>query len=157
MTSELEAQAVYCTKEMFEKQGGKGHLAQDPIFIVGLPRAGSTLLEQIIASHSQVDGTLELPNILSLSYRLRGKERAKVNGKYPRILHDLSEEQLKSFGEQFIEETRIHRQSAPFFIDKVPNNFRHIGLIHLILPNACLLYTSPSPRDATLSRMPSSA
>lgn len=151
MTEELEGQAQICTAELFEKQGGKGHLAPDPIFIVGLPRAGSTLLEQIIASHSQVDGTLELPNILSLSYHLRGRQRAKINGRYPDILHDLTEEQLKSFGERFIEDTRIHRKEAPFFIDKMPNNFRHIGLIKLILPNAKIIDARRHPMACCFS------
>ena len=151
MTEELEGQAKICTAELFEKQGGKGCPAPDPIFIVGLPRAGSTLLEQIIASHSQVDGTLELPNILSLSYHLRGRERAKINGRYPGILHDLTEEQLKTFGERFIEETRIHRKDAPFFIDKMPNNFRHIGLIKLILPHAKIIDARRHPMACCFS------
>lgn len=151
MTRELEAQAEVCTADLFEKQGGKGHDAPDPIFIVGLPRAGSTLLEQIIASHSQVDGTLELPNILALSFRLRGRERAKVDGRYPCILHELPEEKLKEFGQQFIEDTRIHRQGAPFFIDKMPNNFRHIGLINLILPNAKIIDARRHPMACCFS------
>ncbi|WP_409434107.1 tetratricopeptide repeat-containing sulfotransferase family protein [Litorimonas sp. RW-G-Af-16] len=151
MTTELEAQARVCTKDLFAKQSGKGCPAPDPIFIVGLPRAGSTLLEQIIASHSQVDGTLELPNILSLSYRLRGKERAKIDGRYPAILHDLTAEQLTEYGEQFIEDTQIHRQGAPFFIDKMPNNFRHIGLIHLILPNAKIIDARRHPMACCFS------
>jgi tetratricopeptide (TPR) repeat protein len=151
MTAELEAQATVCTKELFEKQAGKGCPAPDPIFIVGLPRAGSTLLEQIIASHSQVDGTLELPNILSLSFQLRGRERAKVDGQYPRILHDLPAEKLVEFGERFIEDTKIHRQGAPFFIDKMPNNFRHIALIKLILPNAKIIDARRHPMACCFS------
>lgn len=151
MTEELQAQAAICTKSLFDRQSGKGHPAPDPIFIVGLPRAGSTLLEQIIASHSQVDGTLELPNILSLSFQLRGRERAKVDGRYPRILHDLSAEQLRTYGERFIEETRIHRQGAPYFIDKMPNNFRHIGLIKLILPNAKIIDARRHPMACCFS------
>lgn len=151
MTAELEAQAAICTKSLFDKQGGKGCPAPDPIFIVGLPRAGSTLLEQIIASHSQVDGTLELPNILSLSFQLRGRQRTKADGQYPRILHDLPEEKLKAFGERFIEDTRIHRQGAPFFIDKMPNNFRHIGLINLILPNAKIIDARRHPMACCFS------
>ena len=151
MTEELEGQARICTAELFEKQSGKGHPATDPIFIVGLPRAGSTLLEQIIASHSQVDGTLELPNILSLSYHLRGRERAKINGRYPQILHDLTQEQLQTFGERFIEDTRIHRQGAPFFIDKMPNNFRHIALISLILPHAKIIDARRHPMACCFS------
>ena len=149
--AELQAQADVCTKELFEKQGGKGHPAPDPIFILGLPRAGSTLLEQIIASHSQVDGTLELPNILSMSYQLRGRKRAKINGRYPRILHKLSEEKLQELGKRFIEDTQIHRKGAPFFIDKMPNNFRHIGLINLILPNAKIIDARRHPMACCFS------
>ncbi|MFQ5562324.1 MAG: sulfotransferase [Parvularculaceae bacterium] len=145
MEEELRLQAEVCTEALFEKQGGKGFSAPDPIFILGLPRAGSTLLEQILASHSQVDGTLELPNILALSHRLRRGKRKNGQPPYPQILNDLSEEQLNQFGRKFIEDTRVHRQGAPFFIDKMPNNFRHIGLIHLILPNAKIIDARRAP------------
>ncbi len=151
MTTELKIQAEICTSELFQMQGEKGYDAPDPIFIVGLPRAGSTLLEQIIASHSQVDGTLELPNILSLSYQLRGRARARSDTHYPRILHDLTQEKLKKFGEKFIEDTRIHRQGSPFFIDKMPNNFRHIALIKLILPNAKIIDARRHPMACCFS------
>jgi len=127
-----------------------GHIAPDPIFILGLPRAGSTLLEQIIASHSQVDGTLELPNILTLANRLSRRKKAE-QADYPRLLPDLTPEQLESFGKSFIEDTRIHRQDAPFFIDKMPNNFRHIGLIHLILPNAKIIDARRHPMACCFS------
>jgi tetratricopeptide (TPR) repeat protein len=139
MEEELAAQATICTPDLFAKQAGKGCPARDPIFIVGLPRAGSTLIEQVLASHSQVDGTLELPNILALSHRLRGRKRVSDSTVYPRILHDLDAEKLRELGEDYIENTRIHRQGAPFFTDKMPNNFRHIGLIKLILPNAKII------------------
>tara|TARA_R110002096_G_scaffold1542_2_gene8141 strand:+ start:3976 stop:6003 length:2028 start_codon:yes stop_codon:yes gene_type:complete len=139
MEEELEAQASICTPDLFEKQAGKGCPAPDPIFIVGLPRAGSTLIEQILASHSQVDGTLELPNILALSHRLRGRKRVSDRTFYPRILHDLDAGKLRELGEDYLENTRIHRQGAAFFTDKMPNNFRHIALIKLILPNAKII------------------
>mgnify|MGYP003663760437 FL=1 len=139
MEEELEAQASICTPELFDKQAGKGCPAPDPVFIVGLPRAGSTLIEQILASHSQVDGTLELPNILALSHRLRGRNRVSDRTFYPRVLHDLDAGKLRALGEDYLDNTRVHRQSAPFFTDKMPNNFRHIGLIKLILPNAKII------------------
>lgn len=151
MEEELEAQASVCTAGLFAKQGGKGCEAPDPIFIVGLPRAGSTLLEQILASHSQVDGTLELPNILALSHRLRGRKRVSDKTRYPRILHELTPEQLRELGEDYIENTRIHRQGAPFFTDKMPNNFRHIGLIKLILPNAKIIDARRAPMACCFS------
>lgn len=151
MEEELEAQASVCTAELFEKQGDKGCPAPDPIFIVGLPRAGSTLLEQILASHSQVDGTLELPNILALSHRLRGRKRVSDKTRYPAILHDLAPQQLRELGEDYIENTRIHRRGAPFFTDKMPNNFRHIGLIKLILPNAKIIDARRAPMACCFS------
>ncbi|MDJ0979649.1 MAG: sulfotransferase [Erythrobacter sp.] len=149
MSLELARQREFCTPDLFEKHAGGGHEAPDPIFILGLPRAGSTLLEQILASHSQVDGTLELPNIPALAHRLRGR-KAGVS-RYPEILHDLAPEQLAKFGEDFIENTRVHRQGARFFIDKMPNNFRHIGLIHLILPNAKIIDARRAPMDCCFS------
>ena len=139
MTEELGAQRRVCTAGLLARGAGAGHPAGDPIFVVGLPRAGSTLLEQILSSHSMVDGTLELPNILSLSQQLRRRGRDGGGPDYPEILAALPDEELEAFGRQYIEDTRIHRQDAPFFIDKMPNNFRHIGLIHLILPNAKII------------------
>ena len=151
MQAELSAQTTHCTQDLFEKQSGKGCPAPDPIFIVGLPRAGSTLIEQILASHPQVDSTLELPNILSLAHRLRGRSQITDRDRYPRILHDMSKEDLGALGEDYIENTRIHRQGAPFFTDKMPNNFRHIGLIHLILPNAKIIDARRNPMDCCWS------
>jgi tetratricopeptide (TPR) repeat protein len=151
MTKELTGQAEHCGTDLFEKQAGKGHAAIDPIFILGLPRAGSTLIEQIIASHSQVDGTLELPNILSMAFQLRGRDRKAEGGRYPRILHDLPADKLKQMGERYIAETKIHRKGAPFFIDKMPNNFRHIALIKLILPNAKIIDARRHPMACCFS------
>ena len=139
MTDELRAQHEVCTAGMLSRGAEAGHSAGDPIFVVGLPRAGSTLLEQILSSHSRVDGTLELPNVLSLAQQLRRRGRSGPEQDYPDILVELSDEELRQFGLQYIDDTRIHRKSAPFFVDKMPNNFRHIGLIHLILPNAKII------------------
>lgn len=149
MQDELRRQAEHCTPDLFAKHAGSGHPAPDPVFIVGLPRAGSTLLEQILASHSQVDGTLELPDILALAHRLRGRKAGA--SLYPQILHDLDAEQLAKMGSDFIDNTRIHRGAAPFFIDKMPNNFRHIGLIKLILPNAKIIDARRDPMDCCFS------
>jgi len=151
MSEELRAQHKACTAELFAQRSGVGHSAPDPIFIVGLPRAGSTLLEQILSSHSQVDGTLELPNILSLSQRLRRRGRQNAGSRYPDILWEISDEELKTFGEQFITDTRIHRKGAPFLIDKMPNNFRHIGLIHLMLPTAKIIDARRHPMACCFS------
>ncbi len=151
MLAEFEAQKRYVTADVIAQQSGQGCNAPDPIFIVGLPRAGSTLIEQILASHSQVDGTLELPNILSLAHRLRGRNLVSDRDRYPRILSELSAEDLTALGADYIENTRVHRQSAPFFTDKMPNNFRHIGLIHLILPNARIIDARRAPLDCCWS------
>jgi tetratricopeptide (TPR) repeat protein len=131
----VQAQIDVCTRELFEKRSHLGLDSPDPIFIVGLPRAGSTLLEQILASHSLVDATMELHDILGLAQRLRGRT-AEKSPRYPRILRELDDSYFRRFGEQYIENTRVYRGSAPYFIDKMPNNFLHIGLIRLILPNA---------------------
>jgi hypothetical protein len=151
MHAEFDAQKTAGTADLFLEQGGKGNPAPDPIFILGLPRAGSTLIEQILASHPDVDGTLELPNILSLAHRLRGRKQLTDRQRYPRILHELAADELKTLGEDYIENTRIHRQGAPFFTDKMPNNFRHIGLIHLILPNAKIIDARRNPMDCCWS------
>jgi tetratricopeptide (TPR) repeat protein len=139
MSDDLRAQRDACSAELFAAHSGAGCEAPDPIFVVGLPRAGSTLIEQILSSHSRIDGTLELPNILSLSQRLRRRGRQAGGTPYPALLAELSPEELEEFGEEFIRDTQIHRQGAPLFIDKMPNNFRHIGLIRLILPNAKII------------------
>ena len=151
ITEEFQLQKQVCTTSLFSEFSGSGCEASDPIFIVGLPRAGSTLLEQILSSHSQVDGTLELPNILSLAHRLRrGLPDIDVAG-YPEILPHLSRTQLQEFGQAFIEDTRVHRLGAPMFIDKMPNNFRHIGLIKLILPNARIIDARRHPMSCCFS------
>jgi tetratricopeptide (TPR) repeat protein len=151
MSEDLNAQRDVCTREFFERKTGIGCDAPDPIFIVGLPRAGSTLLEQILSSHSMVDGTLELPNILSLSQRLRRRGRGADHSDYPQILAEITDEEFRAFGEAFIRDTRIHRQDAPYFIDKMPNNFRHIGLIRLILPNAKIIDARRHPMACCFS------
>ncbi|MFT6016687.1 MAG: tetratricopeptide (TPR) repeat protein [Candidatus Azotimanducaceae bacterium] len=151
ITEEFELQKQVCVPSLFAAHAESGHKAQDPIFILGLPRSGSTLLEQILSSHSLVDGTLELPNILSLAHRLRrGLPNIDVSG-YPEIMPHLNAGQLEEFGQAFIENTRIHRQGAPFFIDKMPNNFRHIGLIKLILPNAKIIDARREPMACCFS------
>ena len=148
-TKECDEQVSACTPEIFARQ--TGCQAPDPIFILGLPRAGSTLLEQILSSHSMVDGTLELPNVLSISGKLRRLGQRQGNQKYPFNLADLSAEQLTTLGEEYIRDTKIHRQSAPFFIDKMPNNFRHIGLIKLMLPNAKIIDARRDPMSCCFS------
>ena len=148
-TQECDDQIAACTRHVFERE--TGHMAPDPIFILGLPRAGSTLLEQILSSHSMVDGTLELPNVLSISGKLRRLGQREGHQKYPFNLKDLSAEQLATLGEEYIRGTQVHRLGAPFFIDKMPNNFRHIGLIKLMLPNAKVIDARRDPMSCCFS------
>jgi tetratricopeptide (TPR) repeat protein len=148
---EMQAQRRLCTREFFSERESWGHPAPDPIFIVGLPRAGSTLIEQILSSHSEVDGTLELPNILSLSHRLRREKRDGVRPGYPDIVEQLTADEFQGYGEAFIDDTRIHRRDAPYFTDKMPNNFRHVGLIRLILPNARIIDARRHPMSCCFS------
>ena len=151
MNKELQAQIDVCDEKFFEKLGNGGHDANDPIFILGLPRAGSTLIEQILASHSMVDGTLELPNILSMAQSFRGDDIYGNLGNYPKTMRSLTLEKRQELGKSFIDDTRIHRKNAPRFTDKMPNNFRHIGLIHLILPNAKIIDARRYPLDCCFS------
>jgi tetratricopeptide (TPR) repeat protein len=140
LSEQVEAQKSVFTPEFFTAHQDAGDQAPDPIFIVGLPRAGSTLLEQILASHSQVDGTMELHNILGLAARLSGDKSG-----YPAVVNDIDNEYFERFGKQFIEETQCYRQGAAFFIDKMPNNFMHIGLIKTMLPNAKIIDARRDP------------
>ena len=151
MNKELQAQIDVCDEKFFEKLDIGGHEANDPIFILGLPRAGSTLIEQILASHSMVDGTLELPNILSMAQSFRGDDIYGNLGNYPKTMRSLTLEKREELGKSFIDDTRIHRKNAPRFTDKMPNNFRHIGLIHLILPNAKIIDARRYPLDCCFS------
>ncbi len=151
LTSEFKAQTEVFDDAFIASHANTGFTSPDPIFIVGLPRSGSTLLEQILASHSQVDGTMELPNMLALAQKLRRGERMSAVNHYPGILKELPAEQFLEFGEKFIDETRVHRGSAPFFIDKMPNNFRHVGLIKLMLPNAKIIDARRHPMGSCFS------
>ena len=134
----LRLQATVCTAEFLAAREGLGCPRPDPIFIVGLPRSGSTLIEQILSSHSKVEGTLELPEIPRLVQQFRTR-KAGETPRYPGVLAELSPEELRRMGEIYLEETGVYRQRAPFFIDKMPGNFHDIGFIHLILPNAKII------------------
>ena len=138
-------------RNFFEQRRGWGCPAPEPIFVVGLPRAGSTLLEQILASHSQVEGTAELPDIIAMSRKLGKKSRKNPASDYPEVLTTLSEEQVCELGESYMSTTQVQRRGAPFFIDKMPNNFHHVGLIHLILPNAKIIDARRHPMAGCFS------
>jgi tetratricopeptide (TPR) repeat protein len=137
------------TADFFRAREGMGAQARDPIFIVGLPRAGSTLIEQILASHSAVEGTMELPEIISITRALRADARGST---YHDALARMNADELRALGEQYIERTRIHRKlGRPLFIDKMPNNFMHVGLIRLVLPNAKIVDARRHPLACCLS------
>jgi tetratricopeptide (TPR) repeat protein len=144
-------QAAVCSQEFFAARQGVGCPRPDPIFIVGLPRSGSTLLEQILASHTEVEGTMELADIPRLVHRLQGREYQEANPRYPGVLAELTAEQLRGFGEKYLADTQVYRTGKAFFIDKMPNNFRHIGLIHLMLPNAKIIDARREPMACCFS------
>jgi len=139
-TSRVAYIRKHYTREFFAARAGSGCAAPDPIFVVGLPRAGSTLIEQILASHSRVEGTMELPEIATLTGELRRQAARGAAMPYHHALAALDAGALRALGERYLAATRIQRKTAkPFFIDKMPNNFMHVGLIHLMLPNAKII------------------
>jgi tetratricopeptide (TPR) repeat protein len=140
------------TRPFFESRAGVGCPAPDPIFVVGLPRSGSTLIEQILASHSQVEGTMELPDVM-MRARAVGARTSRAGGSaYPRALEKYSADELRALGEQYLAQTRIQRKTpAPIFIDKMPNNFAHVGLIHLMLPNSKIIDARRHPLGCCFS------
>jgi tetratricopeptide (TPR) repeat protein len=139
------------TPAFFADRRDGGSPARDPIFIIGLPRSGSTLIEQILASHSAVEGVMELPDIGVIAAGLFAGSRAPVEA-YPALLADLSSAERTRLGDLYVERTQIHRKTGrPLFIDKMPNNFRHIGLIRLILPNATVIDARRQPLAAGFS------
>ncbi|MEO1311028.1 MAG: sulfotransferase [Pseudomonadota bacterium] len=139
MQAEFDAQKAFFTPERVDALSDAGAGSTASIFIVGLPRAGSTLIEQILASHSEVEGTLELPHILALAHRLNGRRRLGDDPRYPGVLEGTDAAKRAEYGERYLADTAIYRTGAPRFTDKMPNNFRHIGLIRTILPNARII------------------
>ena len=146
-------QIEVCTPEFFAARSGVGAPNPDPIFIVGLPRSGSTLVEQILASHSRVEGTQELYDIQRILLDLQGARSGLDGPRYPGVLADLAPEDFCRLGELYITDTRAYRKNKPFFIDKMPNNFRHIGLIHLMLPNAKIIDVRREPMACCFSNL----
>ena len=151
LSQRLNLQTTVCDDVLFKQRKNSGCQAPDPIFIVGLPRSGSTLLEQILASHPQVDGTQELPNIAAFAFELDGRRRLQDAPQYPACLTSIPDSELAAMGQKYLDDTQIHRGQAPFFIDKMPNNFRHIGLIQLILPNAKIIDARRHPMACCFS------
>jgi tetratricopeptide (TPR) repeat protein len=143
--------ALYAAR-FFAERAGQGAAEADPIFILGMPRAGSTLVEQILSSHSLVEGTMELPNIPQLAAELAGREDQDAEVRFVRAVAALGAEDLRALGERYLVATRVQRKtSAPFFIDKMPNNCLYVGLIHLILPNAKIIDARRHPLGCCFS------
>lgn len=143
--SNTRQQMETCTKEFFASRRSFGVDCPDPIFIVGLPRSGSTLLEQILASHSMVEGTQELDDVQRIVVGLQGREPDLDNPLYPRVLAGMRPNDFRFLGEKYLADTRSYRAGKSIFIDKMPNNFRHIGLIHLMLPQAKIIDARRAP------------
>jgi tetratricopeptide (TPR) repeat protein len=146
-------QIEVCTAEFFASRVSTGVPDPDPIFIVGLPRSGSTLLEQILASHSQIEGTQELSDIQRIVAGLQGVQPDVSSPRYPDVLAELASEDFRKLGERYLTDTRAYRRNKPFFIDKMPNNFRHIGLIHLMFPNARIIDARREPMACCFSNL----
>jgi len=154
-------QIEVCTAQFFAVRVGIGVPDPDPIFVVGLPRSGSTLIEQFLASHSQVEGTQELSEIQRIVLGIGNTEsglgdprlRTVKENAYPGVLAELAPEDFRRLGERYITDARAYREHKPFFIDKMPNNFRHIGLIHLILPNAKIIDVRREPMACCFSNL----
>ncbi len=136
------------TRELLERHAGGGFESDAPIFIVGLPRSGSTLIEQILASHSRVEGTLELSTLGEVAVST-GRYRGRLE--YPEAVRELRGRDFRAYGRQYIDETRAFRRTdRPRFTDKLPNNFSHVGFAHLILPNARIINARRHPLDSCL-------
>ena len=151
-TDHLRRSKATLTRELFAERRGSGSDAPDPIFIVGLPRSGSTLVAQILSSHSSVEGTMELPDIIGMARMLGGRKLRSQESRYPEVLASLDAKDFHALGEQYLSQTRIQRKrGAPFFIDKMPNNFQHIGLIHLALPRAKIIDARRHPLGCCFS------
>jgi tetratricopeptide (TPR) repeat protein len=147
------AQIRVCTADLFAAHAGAGVAEPGPIFILGLPRSGSTLIEQILASHPKIEGTGELQEIERIARDLQGRERNPERPRYPGVLAEMQREDFRRLGERYLNRTRSHRTGRPYFIDKMPNNFQHIGLIHLMLPEAKIIDVRREPMACCFSNL----
>jgi tetratricopeptide (TPR) repeat protein len=144
-SGEVDSMIEHCADGFLEPGG---HTSSEPIFILGLPRAGSTLLEQILASHSAVEATAELPLISQIAGELGGGRRRSEQNLYPQCLTSMSQDQRESLGQRYLDGASTYRTGKSFFIDKMPNNWVHIGLIKTILPNATIIDARRHPMAA---------
>lgn len=151
-SAEVAATAQAFTGALLAEMGPGGCPAADPIFIVGLPRSGSTLVEQILASHSQVEGTMELSEMMVIASRLQSRVDQGEFPDFRTMVASLTSADRLRLGEEYVERTRVHRQTdRPLFIDKMPNNWQHVGLIRLILPNAKIIDARRHPLGCCFS------
>jgi len=146
-------QIEVCTSQFFAARTSFGVPDPDAIFILGLPRSGSTLIEQILASHSQVEGTQELSDVQGIVLEMKQHPSDLDDPRYPGVLAKLAPEEFRGMGERYMTDTRAYRGDEPFFIDKMPNNFRHIGLIHLMMPNAKIIDVRREPMACCFSNL----
>ena len=151
-TARIRHLQAVCSREFFAAREGSGSPAANPIFIVGMPRSGSTLLEQILSSHSAVEGTTELPEMITLARELRALADSDEAGSYADVLATMPADALRELGERYLERTRVHRKtSRPHFIDKMPNNYLHVAMIQLALPNAKIIDARRHPMACCFS------
>src|SRR5690606_11557437 len=151
VTAQVDRTIATLTPEFLAVREDWGDRSPDPIFIIGLPRAGSTLVEQILSCHSQVEGTMELPDIPFLAAR-EARAQGLVPRDWPGAVKAMDRDKLAALGAEYLERTRVQRKTdKPFFIDKLPNNWSYAGLIHLILPNAKLIDARRHPLDCRFS------
>jgi tetratricopeptide (TPR) repeat protein len=151
VTAQVDKVIARFTPEFLAARQGQGHATPDPIFIIGMPRAGSTLIEQILSSHSMVEGTMELPDIPAMALR-EGRNAGDGAAGWIEAVADMSPDQLENLGAEFMERTRIQRKTQkPYYIDKLPNNWAYLGFIRLILPNAKIIDARRHPLDCCFS------
>ncbi len=152
LTAGVQSSKKLFTPDFLAERAGCGSAARDPIFIVGLPRSGSTLIEQILASHTAVEGTMELPDMLAIVRELGERGGGAGTWQYPEVLTSLEPDEFRALGERYLASTRVYRKTGqPMFIDKMPNNFANVGLIHLMLPNARIVDARRHPLASCFS------
>lgn len=152
LSGQVRRSRALFTPGFLAARAGQGCQRPDPIFILGLPRSGSTLIEQILSSHPAVEGTMELPDVIGIVKSLSGRQRRDEESRYPEVLADLGPGDLQALGERYLEQTQVQRRTAaPSFIDKMPNNWAHVGLIHLMLPNARIIDARRHPLSCCFS------
>jgi tetratricopeptide (TPR) repeat protein len=140
MREHVDRSMALFTAQFFADRDGMGNASREPIFILGMPRAGSTLVEQILSSHPEIEGTAELPDMPAIAWRLDGRRKKGDESFYPECLADMDADELRALGEEYLKRAQVQRfTDRPYFIDKLPNNWAHVGLIRLILPNARII------------------